>query len=519
MAGFSWFSISLAAKCRLLFGLAVTAIIVVALTVPLKWMDAQVYAKGTSHVRRMALIASTRSGLPAGDWRVKQEALKKWWPVQAEAEELYGPAPRLIRLSGPNKQQQELARFVARAVKQLREQPNLPGAARWKRDSQGVLRYEYVLPVRSADGNLEGVVHAGMAAPPKALRDLWWNKAAIVAAAVLAGVLAVLVFYLITTKLILSPVTKLKDLARQVTGGDLTARSELKTGDEFEELAGAFNEMLASLNRSQEELRRTNISLDTRLGELAEANVALFEANKLKSEFLANVSHELRTPLTSIIGFAELLRDHPDGQKGRVGRYIENIVGSGRMLLDLINDLLDLAKIEAGKMELRIGPVKLIDICRNLTDFVRPLADKKQLDLVLDLPRQMPLMDSDSGKIQQILYNLLSNAVKFTPARGQVRLAVELTDRQLVKITVSDTGPGIADEQQAGIFEKFRQIDASVTRQHGGTGLGLAISKELTGMLGGSIRVTSKAGHGATFTVDLPLKVPAEAGRPLVRLT
>jgi signal transduction histidine kinase len=358
-----------------------------------------------------------------------------------------------------------------------------------------------------------------MPASPEARRDLWWNKAAIVAAAVLAGVLAVLVFYLITTKLILSPVKQLKGLARQVAGGDLEARSELKTGDEFEELAVAFNEMLASLDESQEELRRTNISLDTRLGELAEANVALFEANKLKSEFLANVSHELRTPLTSIIGFAELLRDHPAGQEDRISRYVGNILGSGRMLLDLINDLLDLAKIEAGKLEVRISQVKLADICSDLVDFIRPLADKKQLDLVLDLPEEPPEIESDAGKIQQILYNLMSNAVKFTPARGRVRLAVDITEAGLVRIAVSDSGPGIPEEQRPDIFEKFRQIDASVTREHGGTGLGLAISKELTAMLGGTISVTSKAGEGATFTIELPKKAPVQNGRPLIRLT
>jgi len=512
--------ISLAAKCRLLFALAVAITLIVALIVPLKWMDALVHESGIRLARRMALTAANRSDLATGDWRTKQEVLDRWWREQAETEELFGPPPRLIRLAGEGAQDQtQLEPFVARAVRHFQATPSLQEAARWGNDPDDTLRYHYALPVRSPEGVLQWVVYATAPALAQAVRNLWWNRVAVGAAAILAAVLAVLVFYLITTKLILSPVKKLRRLAERVAGGDLDLRSELETGDEFEELAAAFNDMLASLNRSQEELRRINVSLDTRLGEVAQANVALFEANKIKSEFLASVSHELRTPLTSIMGFAELLANHPAAGDERAARYLHHILTSARMLLDLINDLLDLAKIEAGKMELRIDKVSLTDICQNLIDFIRPLADKKQLNLTLELSESLPTLHSDGGKIQQILYNLLANAVKFTPAGGRVRLSVELLNHDRVGVNVSDTGPGIPLDKQAKVFEKFQQMDASVTREHGGTGLGLAISKELTVMLGGTISIESQPGAGSTFSLTLPIEAPTHARQPVIRLT
>ena len=511
--------ISLAAKCRLLFALAVAITLVVALIVPLKWMDALVHESGIRLARRAALTAANRSDLPTGDWRTKQEALDPWWHEHAKDEELPGPPPRLIRLAGEGAEPQtQLKPFVARAVRHFRTTPSLQEAARWGTDPDGTLRYHYALPVRSPEGALQWVVYATVPASAQAVRNLWWNRVAVGAAAILAAVLAVLVFYLITTKLILSPVKKLRHLAERVAGGDLSLRSELRTGDEFEELAAAFNDMLATLNHSQEELRRINVSLDTRLGEVAQANVALFEANKIKSEFLASVSHELRTPLTSIIGFAELLANHPAAGDDRAARYLHHILSSARMLLELINDLLDLAKIEAGKMELRIDKVSLTDICQNLIDFIRPLADKKQLQLTLTLPESVPMLDSDGGKIQQILYNLLANALKFTPAGGRVGLSVEPLDRDRVRINVSDTGPGIPPDKQGAVFEKFQQMDASVTREHGGTGLGLPISKELTVMLGGAISLQSQPGAGSKFSVILPLEAPTHARQPVIRL-
>ena len=188
--------------------------------------------------------------------------------------------------------------------------------------------------------------------------DLIWNRIWLVASGALAGILAILVFYVITTKFILSPIHDLRRVAIRVADGNLDERSTVRTGDEFEQLSDSLNNMLERLRISQDELRRANKLLDEKLGEMAETNVALYEANRLKSEFLANVSHELRTPLTSIIGFAEVLREGPEAEPdSRTARYLENILISGRILLEIINDLLDLAKIEAGRAELRLESV------------------------------------------------------------------------------------------------------------------------------------------------------------------
>jgi signal transduction histidine kinase len=280
--------------------------------------------------------------------------------------------------------------------------------------------------------------------------------------------------------------------------------------------------MLAHLKAAQDAQRKINRSLDIKLGQLAEANVALYESNRLKSEFLANVTHELRTPLVSIIGFAELLRDAaqtPEVDSKRLGRYSENILTSGRSLLEIINDLLDLAKIEAGKLELHVSEFSIAELCHDLIDFVRPLADKRNQTLDAQVADGLPRFRSDSGKIKQILYNLLSNAVKFTPTGGAIFLTVDRDGDRFVRLIVRDTGPGIAESQRQAIFEKFHQLDSSQTREHAGTGLGLAITKDLVQMLGGTIELESTAGEGASFIVNLPVQTERTTPRPPIRLT
>jgi signal transduction histidine kinase len=270
--------------------------------------------------------------------------------------------------------------------------------------------------------------------------------------------------------------------------------------------------MLANLKESEDQLRAINKSLDLKMGQLAESNVALYESNRLKSEFLANVSHELRTPLNSILGFAELLRD-TSGEKAdpRSTRYLQNILNSGRNLLELINDLLDLAKIEAGRMEVRSAPLPLNDLFEGLTGILKPLSEKKHLVIVPVIAGDVPILQTDAAKLQQVLYNFMSNAIKFSPPGGQIELTAERVDEAHVRISVTDHGPGIELDKQQMIFEKFRQIDGSVTREHGGTGLGLAISKELTGLMGGVIGVRSAPSAGATFWVILPVRIEAGA--------
>lgn len=341
----------------------------------------------------------------------------------------------------------------------------------------------------------------------------------ILAAGALAGILAILVFYIITHRFILAPIEELRNVAEKVEKGDAAARATLKTGDEFETLAESLNAMLEKLRSQQDELRVANKLLDEKLGELAQVNVSLYESNRVKSEFLANVSHELRTPLTSIIGFAELLRDNAaNGLNGKIGRYTDNILISGRILMEIINDLLDLAKIEAGKVVLRLESVHIGELCNTLLDFLRPMGDKKNLVIAYEADSELPILITDRGRVRQILYNLLSNAIKFTPEGGGVTLRCKREPDGGVRLEVADTGPGIAPEHQAIIFEKFRQIDGSATREHYGTGLGLAIAKELAELLGGSIGLDSTLGVGSVFRVHLP-PVTAESGsRPMVSL-
>jgi signal transduction histidine kinase len=185
----------------------------------------------------------------------------------------------------------------------------------------------------------------------------------------------------------------------------------------------------------------------------------------------------------------------------------------------LINDLLDLAKIEAGKMEVRRGELSMADMFEALAVLLGPLALKKKVRIVREVGPKVPIMHTDPGKLQQILYNLLSNALKFSPSDGRIDLVArrELDDEgepsDRVRITVTDQGPGIAEEDHERIFEKFQQIDATVTRQHGGTGLGLSISRELTSLLGGDLSVSSSLGEGATFTLSLPIDLDVGAAK------
>lgn len=511
MARLSIPSISLAAKCRLLFGLAVLLIVASALFVPWLRMRDLVHVQNLEVARQIGRLAIALSDLGSGKWESAQRALDSYWPTGAPRHGFRSPVPRLVQLPDPSHPRAPPGEdpFVREAVEALVRDRSLQEGLPQIEKVEGNLLYRVVLPVRSSggpfpEGALLGVVVAEYPAPGARVA-LLVNLVLSLMAGALAGILAVLVFYLITQKLILSPVRELTRVAESVSAGDHSVRSQIATGDEFEELARAFNAMLAHLQASENELKTINRSLDTRMAEVAERNVALFEANTIKGQFLANVSHELRTPLTSIIGFAELLREAASAEGGRTLRYSENIVSSGRMLLGLINDLLDLAKIEAGKLELHIAPIDLADLARNLIDFMRPLADKKSLQLVADVQPDLPPFISDPGRIQQILYNLLSNAVKFTPDGGLVELTVRRQDSDAIQLAVRDTGIGISEELLPRVFEKFRQLDGSVTREYGGTGLGLAISKELVTLLKGTIEVRSEVGKGSTFTVTLPV--------------
>ena len=303
-------------------------------------------------------------------------------------------------------------------------------------------------------GDIAGAVSIRLPMEPTN-RAIHNNRAILITAALVTAILAMVASYVIVRYIIVKPIKHLRDVSDAIAAGKLNIRSQIQTGDEFEELSHAFNRMLHNLVAVQQELRDVNSDLDHKVDELAQANMALFEMNRLKSDFLATMSHELRTPLNSIIGFSEVLSGS-DQLNERQRRYANNIQSSGKMLLGMINDILDLAKIESGKMEVRTEDFSIRDVCEALISLARPIAESKNIDLECRLDEAIPLLRQDSGKLRQILYNLISNAIKFTPEGGKVSVRVR-PDGKFVVVDVADTGIGIAEEDREKIFEKFRQ--------------------------------------------------------------
>ena len=349
-------------------------------------------------------------------------------------------------------------------------------------------------------------------------RDLSWNNAVLLATAIITTALAWFATYVIVRYVIVKPVLHLKEVSDAITRGDLEQRADIRTGDEFEELSQAFNRMLRHLTTVQEDLQKLNRGFERKVDELAQANLRLFELNNLKNEFLATMSHELRTPLNSILGFSEVLLTSPANLNEKQQRYVAHIRSSGRTLLSLITDVLDLAKIESGKMELHPVKTSVVELVDRVVGAMMPIAERKNLDLSWEIEPDLPLVFQDVGKLQQILNNLLSNAIKFTPEGGRVRVRATHQADRLV-LTVEDTGIGIPLEDQERIFEKFRQGSTvagghdPLTREFEGTGLGLSITRELSKLLGGGIGLQSEFGKGSRFTVVVPLQlvVPTEA--------
>ncbi len=340
-------------------------------------------------------------------------------------------------------------------------------------------------------------------------RDISWNRAILLVTAILTVALAMLAAYAIVRYVIVKPLKHLRDVSDEISHGNIELRAEIRTGDEFEELAVAFNRMLRHLVAVQEELRQANNNLDGKLDELAQLNMRLFEMNRLKSDFLATMSHELRTPLNSIIGFSDVLgsiSSLDDKQR----RYVQNIQKSGKMLLDMINDILDLAKIEAGKADIRPVRFRIEQVVHAQCDMARPLSEKKNIDLEVSLEPELPELEQDMGKVQQVLNNLLSNAIKFTPEGGRIMVSARRSGDDQLELGGYDNRGGISKEDQQTVFEKFRQgrivlpLGDAMTREYSGTGLGLSIVKEICRLLGGEVSLSSELGRGSTFTVRLP---------------
>jgi signal transduction histidine kinase len=358
-----------------------------------------------------------------------------------------------------------------------------------------------------AENDLIAMVRVRM--PTKTIEEgVHLNRAIMATAAIATAILIMVGSWIIVRYIIVKPVKHLKEVSDAISAGELNVRSEIQTGDEFEDLSHAFNRMLRHLVSMQDQWRKVNADLDRKVDELAQTNMALFESNKLKGDFLATMSHELRTPLNSILGFSDVLLSS-DSLTDKQRRWMSNIQTSGQKLLHLINDILDLAKIESGKMQVRLETFNLHDVCDGLLNMFRPLAEKKNIDLRGQIEPDIPTLRQDVTKLQQILQNLLQNAIKFTPEGGRVQLKAE-ADTKYVTISVIDTGVGVAQDEQELVFQKFRQSGNPLTREHAGTGLGLSIVRELCKLLGGEVTLQSELGRGSTFTVRVPIQLSDE---------
>ena len=518
--------LSLAEKCRLAFGVAIAFILFLALLLPYIWMG-QLTKKGLLDSNK----AQADALLLRLHFQIKDtgESTLPALNNTGAAMDVNNPELRWIRFG--KDEQNKLSQITAeqkKIIESLKAQTAKDETILLTRKPR-VLQSTYVRIFCATDScischNPQGSAGAfALNEPIGAVliqsqgvggeldKTVLLNRIWIVVAGLIGGTGAIIAFYVITQVVILRPIRQLRALANNVAEGNLDIRSSIQTRDEYEKLATAFNNMLDSLQAAQEKLRQANVHLDAKIAELSESNIELFRANKVKDEFLANMSHEFRTPLNAILGFAQVLREKPSVlMEDKAVKYAENIITSGNRLLNMINDLLDLAKAQAGKMELHIEQASLDQLCSAAAAAFALQTKEKRIKVKVEVDENVPVLTTDAGKVQQILYNFLSNAVKFTPPQGRIDMSAKMLDERMVRIAVCDTGCGIGDADKEKIFEKFRQLDSSITRSSAGTGLGLAISRELASMLAGSIGLESQLGQGSTFWLDIPVTIARE---------
>ncbi len=505
----AWFhELPLASKSLLLFGAASALIIGAALLIPLFRMNALVGAGQLEESRDIADAWESAA-------------------IDHDGEAQFGPARVRVFDRDEATAAATSDRVIRAALRSLERDTARQDWMQTRWDG-GARVYGYARADRGTGGVLRGLTVYERRSEGAAMQ-LIVNVFLVIAAGSFVLALALVVFALIASRLILEPVEQLKQTAERVREGSLETRADIRSGDEFEELADTFNLMLAELQKGQDRLRAINAAMDVKLSELTEANVALYESAKLKGDFVASVSHELRTPLNSVIGFAELLLEiarretaassagepiDPDPETFRKReRYLVNIVTAGRTLLEMIESLLEMAKIEAGRVEVHPEPMVVRDVCEGLVGLIYPLAHRKGIEVRSEVEPTLPVIETDIKKFQQVIFNLLSNAVKFTArdgAKGSIVLRAERLPEsrdglsEKIRVSVIDDGPGIAAEEQERIFGKFQQLDEGHTKQHAGTGLGLAIVSELTAVLQGEVQLVSEIGRGSMFSVILP---------------
>ncbi len=305
---------------------------------------------------------------------------------------------------------------------------------------------------------------------------------------------------------IVKPIHLLQRSVGIIGAGDLDHRINITTGDEIEDLAEEFNNMVHKIKETYTELEKR---VSERTENLKKGFQEMETINRLKSEFLANMSHELRTPLNSILGFSEMLKDGLYGElSGKQYEYVDYIYKSGNHLLELISDILDLSKIEAGKMDVIPTQFSVNRAIEEIHSIINPMAMKKKISIDVDIADNVSSIIADERMFKQVIYNLLSNATKFTSEEGNLKVLANSNDYYL-QISVVDDGQGIKEEDMSLIFKEFKQLDSSTTRGHEGTGLGLALTKRYVEMQGGTITVESEYGKGSNFTFRIPVDITA----------
>jgi len=360
-----------------------------------------------------------------------------------------------------------------------------------------------------AEPELLGYVHVAMS--KNSLKELQRNILLenVSISMLFAVIIALLLRHLVNR--MTNPVKELSDIMTRAEEGESQLYATVHGPSEISHMASAFNKMMAVLEerdarlRGQRDLLEQEVTIRTQ--ELVQARDEALLASKHKSEFLANMSHELRTPMNAILGYTEMaIEELNDQGHDELVSDLKRVIKATDQLMSLIDNILDLSKIEAGHMELYLEPVDFKELISETVDTARPLIMKNDNELHMEIVNDSgDELIIDGGKLRQILLNLLSNAAKFTK-NGRIDLLAQ-HDPNSLTFSITDTGIGMTEEQQLHIFEEFRQADMSTTRDYGGTGLGLAISQRFCQMMGGEISLKSTPGEGSRFTVDIPLPI------------
>jgi len=339
----------------------------------------------------------------------------------------------------------------------------------------------------------------------------------------LSAIVLAIGLWLALRRSIVAPILAIEKSARSKASGDLTGRIPVMGNDEIGSLAMEFNRMSKSLQEyynnlesrvreRTDDLRKANEELHGKQRELELANMGLSEANKMKTQFLANVSHELRTPLNSILGFSELLSEKAFGNlNDKQNQYVEYIHSSGEHLLRLINNIIDLSKIDVEKMEMLEELFPITEAIGEVLSIIRPFAHEKNISIETMAVAASPMIRADKSKFKKIMLNIISNAVKFNKSGGSVSITWEISEeaegrdfKRFILFSIRDTGIGIKEKDQARLFKTFEQVDSSFNREYDGSGLGLVLTRRLTELHGGRIWIESEEGHGTTVYIKFP---------------